>query len=145
MLSTNQLGHRACPVCGGGNSKLLFEQHFEQLSGAQLLDGYSIVVCRDCGVAFADRIPEQAVFDDYYREFSKYEGGEPEAAALRKPSSVSKMPPHSSPVSSRRWTRDPRDRLRFWAVSLGSAATRLLQPARRRSFAGLRPRRPEVL
>ena len=44
------------------------------------LDGYSIVVCRECGAAFADRIPEQAVFDDYYREFSKYEGGEPEAA-----------------------------------------------------------------
>jgi SAM-dependent methyltransferase len=80
MVTANQLSQRACPVCGGGNSKLLFEQHFEQLSGAQLLDGYNIVVCRDCGAAFADRIPEQAVFDDYYREFSKYEGGEPEAA-----------------------------------------------------------------
>ena len=47
---------RACPVCGGGDSKLLFEQRFEQLSGARLLDGYAIVVCRDCGTAFADLV-----------------------------------------------------------------------------------------
>jgi SAM-dependent methyltransferase len=67
---------RACPVCGCGNSKLLFEQRFEQMSGARLLEGYSIVVCGECGAAFADHIPEQAVFDEYYRELSKYEGSE---------------------------------------------------------------------
>src|SRR4051812_28357618 len=66
---------RACPVCGGGESKLLFEQRFDHLSGARLLDGYDIVVCNGCGAGFADRIPEQPAFDDYYRELSKYEGG----------------------------------------------------------------------
>jgi SAM-dependent methyltransferase len=67
--------NRACPVCGATHPTLLFEQRFEQLSGARLLDGYDIVVCRDCGAAFADGIPEQAAFDEYYRELSKYEGG----------------------------------------------------------------------
>src|SRR5262249_18719161 len=43
-------------------------------SGAKLLDGYDIVVCAACGAGFADGIPEQSVFDEYYRELSKYEG-----------------------------------------------------------------------
>ncbi len=73
--------NRACPVCGGGHAKPLFEQRFEQLSGASLLDGYTIVSCGDCGAAFANDIPQQAAFDEYYREFSKYEGGEVTAAA----------------------------------------------------------------
>jgi SAM-dependent methyltransferase len=55
---------------------VLYEQSFEQLSGVRLLDGYVIVICADCGAAFADRIPEQEAFDEYYRELSKYEGGE---------------------------------------------------------------------
>jgi len=44
------------------------------------MDGYDVVVCRRCGFGFADRIPEQSVFDAYYRDMSKYEyqdrGGE---------------------------------------------------------------------
>lgn len=32
-----------------------------------------MVVCERCGFAFADGIPEQAVFDAYYRKLSKYE------------------------------------------------------------------------
>src|ERR1035441_1806969 len=64
---------RPCPVCRGQRSKLLYRQKFEQLSGARLLDGYDIVICEDCGAGFADGIPEQAVFDRYYRELSKYD------------------------------------------------------------------------
>ena len=64
---------RPCPVCQSGRSHLLYRQSFEQLSSARLLDGYDIVVCDDCGAAFSDDIPEQSVFDQYYRELSKYE------------------------------------------------------------------------
>lgn len=67
------LAARPCPVCGGFKSRLLHTQTFEQLSGIQLLDGYDVVVCQDCGAGFADRIPPQAVFDAYYRDLSKYE------------------------------------------------------------------------
>jgi 2-polyprenyl-3-methyl-5-hydroxy-6-metoxy-1,4-benzoquinol methylase len=43
------------------------------MAGAKLFDGYDVVVCRDCGFGFADAIPEQEVFDAYYRDVSKYE------------------------------------------------------------------------
>ncbi len=65
--------HRPCPVCGGSRSRFLHSQSFEQLSEINLLDGYDVVVCQDCGAGFADRIPPQAVFDAYYRDHSKYE------------------------------------------------------------------------
>ncbi len=38
-----------------------------------LLSGYDVVVCTQCGFCFADHIPQQAIFDTYYREMSKYE------------------------------------------------------------------------
>jgi len=32
-----------------------------------------VVACDDCGFCFADNIPEQTIFDAYYRDVSKYE------------------------------------------------------------------------
>lgn len=64
---------RACPVCDGCESRTLFRQSFEQLSGARLLDGYDVVVCAQCGAGFAGDIPDQAAFDEYYHELSKYD------------------------------------------------------------------------
>jgi len=71
--SAPRLEPRPCPVCCSLRSRLLHSQSFEQLSGIRLLDGYDVVVCQDCGAGFADRIPPQASFDAYYRDFSKYE------------------------------------------------------------------------
>jgi SAM-dependent methyltransferase len=68
-----RLSQRACPVCGEFKSRLLHTQIFEQVSGVQLLDGYDVVVCLNCGTGFADHIPPQATFDAYYRDLSKYE------------------------------------------------------------------------
>jgi len=64
---------RGCAVCGSQRSKLLFQQRFSEMSSGSLLEGYDMVVCQECGFGFADNIPEQAVFDAYYREMSKYE------------------------------------------------------------------------
>ncbi len=64
---------RACPICSGHEPHVLFRQSFEQLSDARLVAGYDVVVCADCGAGFADGIPEQATFDRYYRELSKYD------------------------------------------------------------------------
>ena len=59
---------------------MLFEQRFGTLSEGSLLAGYDVAVCVGCGCAFADRIPEQSVFDEHYSRMSKYEyahqGGE---------------------------------------------------------------------
>ena len=64
---------RPCPVCDSFCSRLLSRQAFEQLSAVHLLDGYDLVICDDCGAAFADQIPAQPVFDAYYHALSKYD------------------------------------------------------------------------
>lgn len=79
---------RGCPICRSSRSQVLFEQRFEQLSGAFLLNGYDVAVCLECGAGYADNIPPQSAFDFYYRELSKYDygdrkGAEPPAAEAR--------------------------------------------------------------
>lgn len=63
---------RACPVCGGDSSELLFRQSFCTAENIGLLEGYDLVVCERCGMTFADSIPSQQAFDQYYRDLSKY-------------------------------------------------------------------------
>jgi SAM-dependent methyltransferase len=63
---------RDCPVCDGQEKECLYRQKFWALSGQRQLTGYDIVVCSDCGFAYADNIPGQDWFDSYYREMSKY-------------------------------------------------------------------------
>ena len=77
-MEQKRFAARLCPVCGSARSKLLFRQSFSRLSVASLMDGYSVVICEQCGAGFADDIPAQSVFDEYYRDLSKYED-----AALR--------------------------------------------------------------
>jgi SAM-dependent methyltransferase len=64
---------RVCPVCNGMSRERLWSQAFEQPSSTRLMDGYEVVICRECGAGFADDIPPQEVFDAYYRDLSKYE------------------------------------------------------------------------
>ncbi len=64
---------RACPVCTGTEKKRLFRQTFATLSAGSLMDGFDLVVCDHCGAAYGDDIPNQATFDRYYAEMSKYE------------------------------------------------------------------------
>ena len=64
---------RACPICACSRKRVLFEQRFGELSEGSLLTRYDLVVCEDCGFAFADGIPDQAVFDQHYANMSKYE------------------------------------------------------------------------
>ena len=73
MTNPSSRRERPCPICGSLESRLLFRQSFEKLSGIDFIDGYDVVVCAQCGVAFADGIPDQAVLDAYYRDLSKYE------------------------------------------------------------------------
>src|ERR1017187_3075925 len=61
---------RKCSVCGSNEKKPLFEQAFSTVC---LVEGYTVVVCEHCGFAFADNIPEQEAFHQYYRDLSKYE------------------------------------------------------------------------
>ena len=71
--SYQKYAKRACAVCDGTTSKLLFRQTFSEMSSGSLLKGYDVVVCEECGFGFADHIPDQTDFDAHYRDMSKYE------------------------------------------------------------------------
>jgi len=64
---------RPCPLCGHTSAELVFQQSFQALERGGPVDGYDVVVCAVCGMAFADGIPPQSEFDRYYWELSKYE------------------------------------------------------------------------
>lgn len=83
-VQSTRTTERPCPVCDATSAALLFKQSFEVIAESKFMDGYDIVICDHCGTAFADRIPSQAEFDAYYRDFSKYDyqhrGGEESVA-----------------------------------------------------------------
>ena len=64
---------RSCPICGSNHKLLIFQQRFSVLSIGSLVKGYDVAICQNCGFCFADNLPDQSVFDLYYREMSKYE------------------------------------------------------------------------
>ncbi|HYT73302.1 MAG TPA: class I SAM-dependent methyltransferase [Vicinamibacterales bacterium] len=71
MTATSQ--SRDCPVCGGTERRTLFHQEFAAVEQATPVTGYDVVVCERCGCGYADGIPDQRAFDQYYRDMSKYE------------------------------------------------------------------------
>lgn len=73
MITSESKHARKCPICSGHLRDKLFQQRFSILSAGSLMDGYDVVICKDCGFCFADYLPNQSSFDVYYREMSKYE------------------------------------------------------------------------
>lgn len=63
---------RLCPICSGVKKTLIYKQCFSY-GTVSLMEGYDVVICQGCGFAFADDIPSQADFNDYYALMSKYE------------------------------------------------------------------------
>jgi len=72
-MEVDQLAPRGCEVCQGNQTTLLFAQRFVPMSDGSLLSGYNVVACEPCGFCYADRLPGQDAFDQYYRDMSKYE------------------------------------------------------------------------
>ena len=64
---------RNCAICRSDQIHMLFQQQFTKLSSGSLMNGYDVVICENCGFAFADNIPNQKAFNIYYKEMSKYE------------------------------------------------------------------------
>lgn len=63
---------RPCPVCSATNVAVLKSCRFILADDHPLRDGYDVVVCQACGMAFGDPIPAQSIFDAYYERLSKY-------------------------------------------------------------------------
>jgi 2-polyprenyl-3-methyl-5-hydroxy-6-metoxy-1,4-benzoquinol methylase len=64
---------RDCAACGASEPVHVFTQRFAAIEGASIIDGYDVVTCAKCGFAYADGIPDQRAYDDYYERMSKYE------------------------------------------------------------------------
>ena len=71
---------RDCPICGNTAHRVLFHQEFAAVDQATPVTGYDVVVCERCGASYADQIPDQSAFDQYYRDMSKYEYAQREGA-----------------------------------------------------------------
>lgn len=72
---------RDCPICHSKNKHTVFQQKFATLPG--LVNGYDVVACKKCGFSFADNVPDQGYFDNYYHEMSKYEHQENDGKQTR--------------------------------------------------------------
>lgn len=64
--------YRLCPICSCSKKTFLYKQNFNN-KVISLMDNYDVVVCDSCGFAYADNIPPQADFNNYYATMSKYE------------------------------------------------------------------------
>jgi SAM-dependent methyltransferase len=120
---------RACPVCGAADPRIVFRQDFATVEMATPVAGYDVAVCHRCGGAYADGIPDQAAFDRYYREMSKYEyaqrdGAESEYDTRRLELIAGIVAPHV-----------PSSRARI--LDVGCASGRLLASLRDRGFANV--------
>jgi len=69
----NKIKNRVCDICKSNEFKLLFKQKFEVMSRHSTLNGYDVVLCKQCGFVYANNIPNQKYFDNYYKNMSKYE------------------------------------------------------------------------
>ena len=96
---------RPCPICAAGKREILFTQRFEALAGVSLMEGYEVVVCRVCGLVFADRIPPEHAFERYYADASKYEfshrGGQQHDAEVRRLRALASWIAERVPASAR--------------------------------------------
>lgn len=69
------------------------------------MEGYDVVVCRVCGLVFADRIPSERKFERYYADASKYEfshrGGQQHDAEVRRLTALAGWIAERVPASAR--------------------------------------------
>jgi SAM-dependent methyltransferase len=63
---------RSCPVCGALAGEPLHHRSFVLPDGHPLAQGYTVVTCAVCGAAYATPLPDQAAYDRFYRDDSKY-------------------------------------------------------------------------
>ena len=64
---------RPCPICGAVNVEALHRQPFVLPEASPLPPTYDVVACGRCSFVYADTPGNQADYDRYYEEFSKYE------------------------------------------------------------------------
>jgi SAM-dependent methyltransferase len=125
-LSATPYRARGCPVCGSADRRVVFRQDFAAVDQATPVRGYDVALCGRCGCGYADGIPDQAAFDRYYGEMSKYEyaqrgGAESDYDARRLGVIAGIIAPHVGEARAR-------------ILDVGCASGRLLANLRERGF-----------
>ena len=72
IATSDYVASRACPVCDALHVAPLQAMRFALPEGHPLSVHYTVVRCADCGFVYADTVSEQAEYDRYYAELSKY-------------------------------------------------------------------------
>lgn len=62
---------RNCPVCNCSNNTSIYNNKLAPISGIQLSN--ILVACDECGFLFADGIPDETTYAEYYTNLSKYD------------------------------------------------------------------------
>ena len=57
---------RNCAVCGSSTKDPVYSQRLVTPSAAQFHSGQEVVICRECGFAYADNLPDQVALDKHY-------------------------------------------------------------------------------
>ncbi len=65
--------HRTCPACDSNSVELLYHQEFVLPDESPLSSRYDVVLCQQCGLAFADTATSQATYDRFFVVSSIYE------------------------------------------------------------------------
>lgn len=128
-MSATPYRARGCPVCGSAERRVVFRQAFAAVEQATPVTGYDVAVCERCGNGYADGIPDQAAFDRYYAEMSKYEyaqrgGAESDYDARRLALIAGIVAPHVPTPGAR-------------LLDVGCASGRLLAHLREHGFANV--------
>lgn len=64
--------NRPCPLCYSNTKTKLYHQKFYS-NTVSLMKKYDVVSCKACGFSYADNIPSQEEFNEYYAKMSRYE------------------------------------------------------------------------
>ncbi|MDR0735673.1 MAG: class I SAM-dependent methyltransferase [Zoogloeaceae bacterium] len=95
---------RPCPICNETRVEILHRLHFHLARNTPLPEAYDLVGCPHCGFVYADTTGNQADYDRYYTEFSRYEdaatasgGADNEADARRLEETARWLEKHIAP------------------------------------------------
>ena len=71
---------RHCPICGSNEYDYKYSHSYELIDSVNVLGAFNVVICAQCHMTYADKIPNQKDIDFYYIHLSKHELSEPKVS-----------------------------------------------------------------
>jgi SAM-dependent methyltransferase len=123
-------GERLCAICGSARRRPVYRQRFVSPSSNSFHAGYDVVLCDRCGFAYANRTPDQAFLDEYYRAMAKKTAllNRREGEASIEPPSIQRLHETTADFISRH--ASPEDRI----LDIGAYTGHVLHLLKERGF-----------